>query len=386
VVKGEKLVLHQIPSGILRRGTTCVIGNGVVLDVAVLAKEIDALRAKGHAVSPKNLKISENAHLILPHHRLFDQLQEEAKGEKKVGTTGRGIGPTYVDKVARVGLRAGDLHSLNWFETKLRDVLHEKNLILEKVYSHKPLNPKEILEEYAKHQPWFAPYVCNTSLVVHEAQHRKRSILFEGAQGTSLDVDHGTYPYVTSSNTVAGAACTGAGIGPTAIDRVVGVTKAYCTRVGGGPFPTEQKNELGDELRKKGSEFGATTGRARRCGWLDAVFLRHAVRVNGITDLAVTKLDVLNGFERLKIGVAYLREGKKSDTFVSDNRILDQSEPIYEELDGWEVLPKKPKKISDLPRTARMFLRRIEELAEAPIALVSTGADRDAQIVKRPIF
>ncbi len=386
VVDGKKIVLHLIPSGILRKDLICVIGNGVVIDVDTLHEEMELLKKNGYSVSPENLKISENAHLILPYHRLLDRLSEARLGSKKVGTTGRGIGPTYVSKFAREGIRTGDLLSMKWFEAKLNDVLREKNLILERIYDEKPLDPKGIVAQFARHQSWFAPFLCNTSLVVHEAQRMKKNILFEGAQGTSLDVDHGTYPYVTSSNTVAGAACVGAGVGPTSIQKVVGVSKVYTTRVGEGPFPTEIHGEEGDRLRKKGEEFGATTGRPRRCGWLDAVFLRHAVRVNGITDLAVTKLDILSGLETIKIGTAYIREGEKSDTFISDNRILDKSIPFYEEHPGWGNLPIHCKKFEDLPKEARRFLNRIEELTETKISLISTGAARTEQIVVQNVF
>ncbi len=386
VVDGKKIVLHLIPSGILRKGVTSVIGNGVVIDVGGLEEEINLLQKSGHSVSPENLKISENAHVVFPYHRLFDRLGEERRAGKKIGTTGRGIGPTYVDKIAREGIRIGDLLHPESFRERLTEVLHEKNLILEKVFGEKPLKINEIVTQYEKHTKWLFPYVCNTSLIVHEAQRKKKNILFEGAQGTSLDVDHGTYPFVTSSNTVSGAACIGAGIGPTDIDRVVGVSKAYTTRVGSGPFPSELSGKEGDALREKGAEYGATTGRPRRCGWLDAVFLRHSVRVNGITDLALTKLDVLSDLPVVKIAVAYERDGDRSETFTSDCRLLDRSVPIYEEHRGWPALTKIPKKIGDLPKTARAFLDRIEELSEASVTLVSFGPDRADQVVTRALF
>ncbi|MFH1262556.1 MAG: adenylosuccinate synthase [Pseudomonadota bacterium] len=386
IVGGRKIVLHQIPSGILRRSCVCVIGNGVVLNVPELAKEIELLKKEGYPVTPKNLRISGNAHLILPYHMLLDRLSEERLGARRVGTTGRGIGPTYVDKASREGIRAGELLSMKWFEVKLKQVLEEKNRHLSKLYGEKELDAKEIVDEYAGHAKWFAAHVANSSVIVDQAYRKKKNVLFEGAQGTSLDVDHGTYPYVTSSNTVAAAACIGAGIGPTAIDRVIGVTKAYTTRVGEGPFPTELQGAEGDELRARGQEFGATTGRPRRCGWLDAVLLRHAVRVNGITDLAVTKLDILNGFKTIKIATAYERQGEVSDVLIPEGRLLAESKPIYEELPGWKTLPKKAKKLSDLPVPARRFLKRIEALTKTRVSLVSTGAERSAQIVVRDVF
>lgn len=386
VVDGKKIILHLIPSGILRKKLACVIGNGVVIDLEVLQKEIETLRDNGFDVDPSNLKVSENAHLILPYHKILEKLSEVQRGDKKVGTTGRGIGPTYMDKFARSGIRAGDLLSLKWFSAKLKDVMEEKNLILEKVYGEAPLDCKEILEKFENHQKWFAPYICNTSVIVHKAKSKGQNILFEGAQGTFLDVDHGTYPYVTSSNTVAGAACTGAGIGPTDIDRVVGITKAYTTRVGGGPFPTELQDKDGEELRKKGEEFGATTGRPRRCGWLDAVSLQHAVRVNGISDLVVTKLDVLAGFPKVKIATSYEQNGESVNTFISDHRILSRCKPIYEEHEGWDELKKPCKSLRDLPSPAQRFLHRIEELTHTRIVLVSTGPGREARIEDQSVF
>ncbi len=386
VVGKQKLVLHVVPSGILQGDTVCVVGNGVVLDVDQLKRELDELREAGYEVSPENLKISENAHLILPHHVQFDRLSEEGKGGKKVGTTGRGIGPTYVDKVAREGIRVGDLLSKKWFRSKLEEVLKFKNAILEKVYGEKPIDLEPIVAHYEAHRKWLAPHICNCSVVVHEAHRAGKRVLFEGAQGTSLDVDHGTYPYVTSSNTVAGAACVGAGIGPTQINRVIGVSKAYTTRVGEGPSPTQLDDETGARLRKVGEEFGATTGRPRRCGWLDAVVLRHAVRVNGVTDLAITKLDVLTGFETIKIATGYRQEGKVSDRWIGDFRLLGRAEPVYEEHPGWSELPDPCRRWEDLPANAIKFLNRISELAETPVSIVSTGPERDERIVVREVF
>ena len=386
VVQGKKVVLHLIPSGILHPGVSCVIGNGVVIDLDVLKKEIDGLLAGGYDIGPHNLKISENAHLILPYHKLLDLASEKAKGDEKIGTTGRGIGPAYVDKIGREGIRAIDLVDLEWFERKLKGVLKLKNAILEKVYGELPVDASEVVASMRAHREWLLPYLANTSLVVQEALQKKENVLFEGAQGTSLDVDHGTYPYVTSSNTVAGSACAGSGIGPKEIDRVIGVIKAYTTRVGSGPFPTELNDATGEEIRNKGNEFGATTGRPRRCGWLDAVFLRHAVRVNGITDLAMTKLDVLTGFETLRICTSYRRAGEVSETFTSDCRSLEASEPVYEDHPGWKELPKQPKSMRDFPIEVQNFLRRVEELSGAKVTMVSTGPDRVENLITTAFF
>ena len=385
VVDGKKIVLHHIPSGILRPDSICVIGNGVVVNLATLADELALLEKNGHDITPHRFRVSERAHIVFPHHKLLDQAREKSRGNK-IGTTGRGIGPAYVDRSGRDGIRIGDLCLSDQFEEKVRHVVEQKNKILVNVYGEDPIDADEIIREYEGHRKWLTPFVGNTSLFIHEAQEEGKNILFEGAQGTSLDVDHGTYPFVTSSNTVAGAACIGAGIGPTAIDRVMGITKAYTTRVGEGPFPTELNDEDGKRLQENGNEFGATTGRPRRCGWLDAVLLAHSVRVNGITDLTVTKLDVLNGFEKVKIATAYEYNGERTEIFSSQASVLDQSKPVYEEHEGWESLPKDPKKLWDLPSPARKYLERIEELTHAHISLVSTGPDRNEQILARSVF
>ncbi len=386
VVDGKKIVLHLIPSGILHSNKVCMIGNGVVIDLDVLKKEIDVLKQSGHDVSPQRLRISQSAHLILPYHKKLDQLSESLKGEKKIGTTGRGIGPTYVDKIAREGIRVGDLLSLKWLEAKLDDVLTFKNLVLEKIYNEKAFDKHQILDELKSHRDWVMPYICNTSIELHDAQAKGQNILFEGAQGTSLDVDHGTYPYVTSSNTVAGAACVGAGVGPTDIDRVVGVIKAYTTRVGEGPFPTELLDQVGKDIQNKGQEFGATTGRPRRCGWLDMVFLKHAVRVNGITDLVVTKLDVLSGMDEIKIALAYEIDGEISKKFIADNRILAKCKPVYETYPGWKEIRGDCKTIEDLPLAAQQFLARVEQLSEAKIMMTSTGPGREHRVIHHEVF
>jgi adenylosuccinate synthase len=387
IIGDQKIVLHLIPSGILRDKTVCVIANGVVLDPSVLRKEIEVLKEKGFSVSPTNLQISHHAHLILPYHSKLDKLNETKKGDLKVGTTGRGIGPAYVDKFDRIGLRVGDYLDLTLFREKLKLNVEIKNQILQKIYNTNPVSYDEIEKEMLSHREWILPHLKDTSYVIYQAQQAKQKILFEGAQGTSLDVDHGTYPYVTSSNTISGAACTGAGVGPTTINKVIGVCKAYATRVGEGPFPTELKDETGEFLRKQGQEFGATTGRPRRCGWLDMVCLQYAVRVNGITDLAITKLDVLSGFKTIKICTSYRHgDGSVNDRFPADARALAKIQPIYEEHEGWEKIPSGCEKYEELPVAAKAFLSRIEELTKTKISLISTGPDRKDQIITNNLF
>ncbi|MEZ4704852.1 MAG: adenylosuccinate synthase [Bdellovibrionota bacterium] len=387
IVGDQKVVLHLIPSGILRPSTTCVIGNGVVVNLDVLQNELESLKSQGIHVSTDQLKISENAHLILPYHLKIEESNEERRGDQKVGTTKRGIGPTYVDKVAREGLRLADLKDPEHLKTKLGALLAAKNEILEKVYGQEPIAFGPLYDNLLAHRAWVLPHVCNASLVIHQGHRQGKNILFEGAQGTSLDVDHGTYPFVTSSNTVAGGACVGSGIGPTAIDKVIGVLKAYTTRVGSGPFPTELFDEVGKRIQTVGHEFGATTGRPRRCGWLDAVFLKYAVRINGLTDLSVTKLDVLTGLDEIKICTAYKHpDGSISDTFVSDGRDLEKVQPVFEVHQGWKTFPKEAKNFEDLPSQAKAFLRRIEELSETKVSMVSTGPKRDEQIVVHNLF
>lgn len=387
IIGDQKIVLHLIPSGILREKTVCIIGNGVVLDPAVLKKEIEVLKSKNFSVTPANLQISHYAHLILPYHCKIDQINEKRKGDLKVGTTGRGIGPAYVDKFDRVGIRVGDYMDLTQFKEKLKLNILIKNQILENIFHEAPYSYAQVEDEMLAHREWILPHLKDVSYVIHQAQKKKQKILFEGAQGTSLDVDHGTYPYVTSSNTISGAACTGAGVGPTTINKVIGVCKAYATRVGAGPFPTELDNEIGEKIRAQGQEFGATTGRPRRCGWLDAVCLQYAVRVNGITDLAVTKLDVLSGFQKLYICTSYQHEnGNIDQKFPADARALSQVKPIYEEHKGWEKIPENCHRYEDLPKEAKAFLERIEELTETKVSLVSTGPDRRDQIVRNSLF
>ncbi|MFH1017081.1 MAG: adenylosuccinate synthase [Pseudomonadota bacterium] len=386
VVGGKKIVLHLIPSGILQAKCVSVIGNGVVVDPEALADEIQHLRGAGHEVTPARLRISENAHLVLPYHKILDRLREKERALRKIGTTGKGIGPAYVDKIAREGFRIGELKDWPWFKERLAEAVAEKNVWLEKLFGEKALRAGDVVASVEKHRSWLEPYLCDASAEVDRASRAGKNVLFEGAQGTALDVDHGTYPYVTSSNTVAAAACIGSGIGPTAINRVVGVTKAYTTRVGEGPFPTESRDEIGEIIRKNGNEFGATTGRPRRCGWLDAVLLKYSVRVNGITDLVVTKLDVLTGIDPVRIAVAYKVDGVAMDSLSLNRRALEQAEPIYEELPGWSEVPTSARKLVDLPVEARQFLRRIEKLTKVTVAIVSTGPDRANQINVHSIF
>jgi adenylosuccinate synthase len=387
IVGDEKVVLHFIPSGILRENTTCMIGNGVVLNIKALFEEIELLKKHGVNVTPNNLRISENAHLILPYHIYMDQLSEARRGEGKIGTTVKGIGPAYTDKISRNGVRAGLLKDMSRFEAAVKHNIDLKNALVENLYEAKPIEYQYIHDEIVEYRDWLLPFLTNVSTELRQAHLKHQRILFEGAQGTSLDIDHGTYPFVTSSNTVAGGACTGAGVGPTMIDQVIGVCKAYTTRVGSGPFPTELTDEVGQAIAKKGNEFGATTGRPRRCGWLDGVFLSHAVWINGVTDLAITKLDVLSGMDTIKICTGYqYPDGTVSSEFISDNDLLDQVTPVYEEHPGWLEIPDMCSDYDQLPTEAKNFLDRVKELAGCEISLISTGPDRKAQILTQEIF
>jgi adenylosuccinate synthase len=378
VLKGEKFVFHLIPSGILYKNKKCIIGNGVVLDPAVLIEEIAELKKRGYISDDSQLMISEETHLILPYHRKIDVAREKIF---RIGTTGRGIGPAYEDKVARSGIRVGDLLDERVFQKKLEANLVQKNLYLEQILKEKPFEFSEIFDAYLGFKNQIAKYVRDTSLFLYNEIQRGKHVLFEGAQGALLDLDHGTYPYVTASNTVAGNACAGSGIGPTAIHSVMGIAKAYTTRVGEGPFPTELQNPLGDKIRERGGEYGATTGRPRRCGWFDAVVVNHSIRVNGIKELTITKLDVLNDFDKIKICIGYRLNGKLHQHVPSNIEMLGRSEPVYEELDGWKTEIGKAKKISDLPRNAQRYLRRIEDLVQRKITLISVGSERNETIL-----
>ena len=386
VTKKGTFVFHLIPSGILSRGKQCVLSNGVVIDPGALIEELDQLATQGIKVG-RNFAISQRAHLIMPYHKAIDKAAEKAKGARRIGTTGKGIGPAYVDKMARIGIRMGDLLDPEGFREKVERNLVEINSFLRHVYGVRGFNADRICEEYLAYARRLSSYMTDDSLLIHKAMESGRRVLFEGAQGTHLDVDLGTYPFVTSSNACAGGACTGGGVGPTRIDAVLGVTKAYTTRVGSGPFPTELSDDVGNGLQERGQEFGATTGRARRCGWLDAVLLRYAVRVNGCTSLAVTKLDVLDGVPELKIAVGYRHQGKLYREMPIDSRILAQCEPVYEVFPGWRGTTTGATSYKALPVEAKRYLRRIEDLTSCPIDIVSTGSHREHTIMlKNPMM
>jgi len=380
VVNGEQFISHLVPSGILQK-KTCLIGNGMVVDPEVLLKELDNLKSKGIDVGSDNLKISEKAHIIMPYHKQIDLAREKKKGDKKIGTTGRGIGPCYEDKACRRGIRFVELIDFEGFIEKIRTILEEKNFYLKHYLSSETVDPESIIDQYKGYAERLAPHVVNISVVMNQAIKANKQILFEGAQGTHLDIDHGTYPYVTSSNTISGNACCGAGIGPKEITGVIGIVKAYTTRVGEGPFPTELFDEIGDAIQVKGAEFGATTGRKRRCGWLDSVLLRNSARLNGLTGLAITKLDVLGELESLKICTAYEYNGEIIHDFPASIKILKACKPVFETLPGWSEDISDVRKIDDLPQNAKNYLKRIEELTETPINIISVGPGRDQTII-----
>ncbi len=384
VLKDEKFILHLIPSGIFYENKKCLIGNGVVLDPAVLFEEIAEIKRRGYFKDDSQLMISEETHLILPYHRKIDVARERIF---KIGTTGRGIGPAYEDKVARCGIRVVDLLDEKIFREKLEQNLTQKNIYLVQILKEKSFEFSEIFDEYLHFKRQLEKYVRDTSFVLYEEIQKGKHILFEGAQGALLDLDHGTYPYVTASNTVAGNACAGSGIGPTMIDSVIGVAKAYTTRVGEGPFPTELKDHLGEKIRERGGEYGSTTGRPRRCGWFDAVIVNHSVRINGIQRMAITKLDVLNDFDKIKICVGYRLNGKVYHHVPSNLEMLKNSEPVYEELDGWKTEIKEARNFSELPPNAQRYIRRIEELIHTKITMISVGPERNETIeVQNPFL
>ena len=386
VVNGVQTVLHVVPSGILRSGSINLIGPGVVVDPGVLLDEIDALTKRGVLRDPSRLRVSGRAHVILSWHIALDKAREEVARSKAIGTTGRGIGPAYEDKVARRGLRVADLLHPDSLREKIEAVAESKNFELTRLYKWPAVNVGALVERAIEWGRRLEPYVDHTGRILDRALRDGKSVLFEGAQGTFLDIDHGTYPYVTSSNCVAGAACTGSGIGPTRIDHVLGITKAYTTRVGGGPFPTEQADPLGQSLRAAGSEFGATTGRPRRCGWLDLVMLRESVVVNGITELAVNKLDVLSGFPELPVASAYRIDGKLTREFPMTLDELARAEPVYETLAGWSEDLTAARDLADLPDNARRYIEHIEQLVDVPVAFVSIGPGRDETIARSDPF
>jgi adenylosuccinate synthase len=385
VIKGEKTINHLVPSGILQN-KVCLLGNGMVVDPAVLLKEMDFLASRGVPVGPDRIVISELAHLIMPYHQLIDVAREEKQGAQQIGTTGRGIGPAYEDKAARRGIRFVELIDPELFRRKVLSVLEEKNFYLQSYFNRQPLDGDAVVAQYLAYAERLRPHVANISVVIDQALKRRKHMLFEGSQGTHLDIDHGTYPYVTSSNTVAASACCGAGLGPRRITDVVGIVKAYTTRVGRGPFPTELTDEIGNRLQEKGAEFGATTGRRRRCGWLDAVLLRDSVRLNGVTGLAITKLDVLDGLESIRICTHYEHRGQRLDVVPATAGALEECRPVYETLPGWTETTSGVRSFTRLPRNVKGYLRRIEELTGVPIDIVSIGPDRGQTIVLRTPF
>ncbi len=386
VVGNEKFIFHLIPSGILHPEKKCIIGNGVVVDPDVLCEEINALKKRGYFQDESQLLISEEAHFIMPYHKSIDVARERLKsGGKKIGTTGKGIGPAYEDKVARCGIRIIDLFDEEAFREKLEENLVQKNFYLTQMLRESPLDGARILRDYMGFREKLERYVVDTSVAIYEEMKKGKNLLFEGAQGCLLDIDHGTYPYVTSSSTVAGNACSGSGIGPAHIDSVIGVSKAYTTRVGEGPFPTEMKDALGEKIRERGGEYGATTGRPRRCGWFDAVIVKHAVRINGLSGIALTKLDVLNSLDKIKICTGYRWNGKTLDQVPSSLGVWEGLEPVYEELDGWQEDIRGAMRFSDLPVNAQRYIRRLEEFVETEIILISVGSERDETIfLKNP--
>ncbi|HEX6529864.1 MAG TPA: adenylosuccinate synthase [Burkholderiales bacterium] len=383
VIGGQKTVLHLIPSGILRGDVDCFIGNGVVVSPQALLEEMDQLEAAGVRGVVARLSVSEACPLILPYHSALDHAREAAKGEKKIGTTGRGIGPAYEDKVARRAIRLQDLFDEKRFAAKLRELLDFHNFVLEKFYKQKPVEYAKTLEETLALAPRFAPLIADVPRALYHANRAGKNLLFEGAQGSLLDIDHGTYPFVTSSNCVAGAAAAGAGIGPMHLHYVLGITKAYSTRVGGGPFPTELSDNVGELLRQRGQEFGATTGRPRRTGWFDAAALKRSIQLNGVSGLCITKLDVLDEVEVLKICVGYEIDGQVSEILPVGAEELERCHPVYEELPGWMASTVGIRAFDKLPKAARAYLERIEKLAGVPVDLISTGPDRDETIVRR---
>jgi adenylosuccinate synthase len=385
VIDGEKTVLHLIPAGILQPGVECLIGNGVVLSLHALRDEIEQLEAKGVEVRPR-ISISPACAIIMPWHQALDRAREEARGDRAIGTTCRGIGPAYEDKVARRGLRTSDLRDPAVLAEKIEDVLDFHNFVLSQRFGKQPLDLQAMLDQALDLGEYFKDRVADVAGRLYALRRDGKRIMFEGAQGSLLDIDHGTYPYVTSSNTTVGGVCTGAGVGPDAIDYVLGITKAYVTRVGGGPFPTELFDEAGALLRKRGDEFGATTGRPRRCGWLDAVSLRRMVSLNGVSGFCVTKLDVLDGFEEVRVCTAYRLEGERLDAPPLDVQDWAKLEPVYESFPGWQEASRGARSMDELPANARAYLQAMEDLCGAPVHIVSTGPDRNENIVLRYPF
>jgi adenylosuccinate synthase len=384
VIGDQKYALHLLPSGILSPNVIPVIGNGVVIDPAVLLTEIKGLNERG--INTSKLKISTNAHLITPYHRTIDKVSERFLGKSKIGTTGRGIGPAYADKINRIGIRVQDLFDQSILKQKIEAALHDKNQILVKVFNRKGITVEEVINEYLGYAEILKPYVTDTSLLLDQALQQGKVVLLEGSQGTLLDVDHGTYPFVTSSNPTAGGASTGSGIGPTKITRVIGILKAYTTRVGSGPFPTELFDEDGEALRKIGGEVGVTTGRNRRCGWFDAPIARYAVRVNGLTDFFLTKLDVLTGWEKIPVCVAYEIDGKRVEELPASQSDFHHAKPVYEYLPGWKENISKARSVADLPKNAQEYVMFLEKISGAPMSAIGVGPGRDETIVVRDLI
>ena len=386
VIGEEKIVLHHLPSGILRDDKISVIGNGVVIDPKVLLQEIKDLIDAGYGADETNLRISDRAHVIMPYHRAIDLARESTNCKGKIGTTGRGIGPVYEDKAARRGIKIADLIDPNSLAERLRNVLDERNSYLTKVLGGEAIDFDEIFTEYSKYGEELKKFSCDVSNLLNNSITEGKNVLFEGAQGALLDIDFGTYPYVTSSSAGSGGASPGTGVSPTTIDTVLGIAKAYTTRVGEGPFPTEISGDLGEKLREAGGEFGATTGRPRRCGWFDAFALKYAAQINGISSIALTKLDVLSGFEKIKICVGYKYNGQELASFPSTSHVLDEIEPIYEEMEGWEEDISNAKDISELPQQAKSYLEKLQEVAEVSIYTVSVGPSREKIIFLNELF
>ena len=378
-VNGEEYKLRLLPSGILYKGTNCVIANGVVLDPECLLEEISAMEKR--RIDTSNIKISNRAHVVMPYHKLFDELTEDSKGKNKIGTTKRGIGPCYIDKDDRIGIRVCDLIDDEEFAAKLKNILEQKNFILQKVYNHAPLNYEEILSEYKNYAEKIRPYVCDTISLLNDELDAGKKILFEGAQATMLDIDYGTYPYVTASHPISGGVGVGAGVAPKKIDKVVGVVKAYCTRVGEGPFPTEQLNSVGDKLRTAGHEFGTVTGRPRRTGWLDACVVKYAGQLSGIDYMAVTRLDILDDFDEIKMCVGYKFDGKILNEIPASLKILAKVEPVYETFAGWKKDISKIRSYDELPENAKKYLGRMAEVTKIKLGIVSVGPNRDQTII-----
>jgi len=385
VVNGKEIISHLIPSGIIQ-GKKCFIGNGVVVDPFVLLEEIDYLLSNNIDVSPDMLKISNRAHIIMPYHKLIDSAREAKKGDQKIGTTGRGIGPCYEDKATRRGIRFCDLLDFDLFKEKIITILEEKNFYLEHYFKTETMGPETVINQFQQIKGRLLPYIADVSVILFDGMNNNKTVLFEGAQGTHLDIEHGTYPFVTSSSVVAGNAANGSGVGPGNLSEIIGIVKAYTTRVGSGPFPTELFDDMGDKLQKTGSEFGATTGRKRRCGWLDMVVLRNAVRLNSLTGLAITKLDVLDDLDEIKICTGYEHKGTIISNFPAEIKILQKCIPVYESHPGWKRDISGIIDFNDLPDKAKNYLARIEELSKVKIKIVSVGPEREATIIKENIF